>query len=109
MTFSYFPWEQMLYISCHIGNTRTSASADGDIYGSEGQYHRYEEGDWDDDMDEHLQDVSSGQVYPQGRSGRSFDRYSDDNMGGHDNVYVTPETTAPLQPADQVSLDLHIV
>ena len=79
--------------------------ADGDIYGSEGQYHRYEEGDWDDDMDmdEHYQDVSSGQVQLRGRSGCSFgaDRYSGDNMGGHDDdAYVTPETTASLQAAD---------
>ena len=31
----------------------TSFIADGDIYGSEGQYHRYEEGDWDNDTNEH--------------------------------------------------------
>ncbi len=87
--------------------------ADGDIYGSEGQYIRYEEGNWDEAYDEQYQDVSSGQPFanPRGRSGsarpaQSFgaDRYSGDNMAGPDAAYVTPETTAPLQAAGQVCL-----
>ena len=81
--------------------------ADGDIYDSEGQYIRYEEGNWAGDA---YDDVSSGHLYanPGGRSGsarpsRSFgaDGYSDDNMADAD-AYVTPETTAPLQAAGQV-------
>lgn len=88
----------------------SACGADGDIYGSEGQYIRYEEGNWDEAYDE---DVSSGRPYanPRGRSGsarpaRSYgaDRYSDDNMAGPDPAYITPETTAPLQAADQVCI-----
>lgn len=87
--------------------------ADGDIYGSEGQYIRYEEGNWDEAYDEQYQDVSSGQPFanPRGRSGSArpaqsygADRYSGDNMAGPDAAYVTPETTAPLQAAGQVCL-----
>ena len=87
--------------------------ADGDIYGSEGQYIRYEEGNWDEAYDEQYQDVSSGQpsANPRGRSGSArpaqsydADRYSGDNMAGPDAAYITPETTAPLQAAGQVCL-----
>ena len=83
---------------------------DGDIYGSEGQYIRYEEGTWD--SPEAYEEVSSGHPYvnPRGRSGsarpsRSYgaDRFSNDNMADGDDAYVTPETTAPLQAAGQVS------
>ncbi|KAL0032721.1 hypothetical protein WJX79_005609 [Trebouxia sp. C0005] len=85
-------------------------ASDGDIYGSEGQYIRYEEGDWDEAYDEQYQDVSSGQPFanPRGRSGSArpahsygADRYSGDNMAGPDAAYITPETTAPLQAAGQ--------
>ena len=82
---------------------------DGDIYGSEGQYIRYEEGTWD--SPEAYEDVSSGHPYanPRGRPGSArpshsygADRFSDDNMADGD-AYVTPQTTAPLQAAGQVS------
>lgn len=80
---------------------------DGDIYGSEGQYIRYEEGAWD--SPEAYEEVSSGHPYanPRGRSGSArpsygADRVSDDDMADGD-AYVTPETTAPLQAAAQVS------
>ena len=86
---------------------------DGDIYGSEGQYIRYEEGTWDGDT---YEDVSSGHPYAnlRGRSGSARpsqshggDRYSNDNMGDGD-AYVTPETTAPLQAAGQV-ITMHVL
>lgn len=89
--------------------TCVSLYTDGDIYGSEGQYIRYEEGAWD--SPEAYEEVSSGHPYanPRGRSGsarpsRSYgvDRASDDDMDEGD-AYVTPETTAPLQAAGQVS------
>ena len=92
--------EQAVRMCCHT---------DGDIYGSEGQYIRYEEGTWD--SPEVYEDVSSGHPYanPRGRSGSARpshsyggDRFSDDNMANGD-AYVTPETTAPLQAAGQVS------
>ncbi len=88
---------------------------DGDIYGSEGQYIRYEEGNWDEAYDEQYQDVSSGQPFanPRGRSGSArpaqsygADRYSGDNMADPDAAYVTPETTAPLQATGQVCLHM---
>jgi len=90
---------------------KLNVPADGDIYGSEGQYIRYEEGNWDEAYDEQYQDVSSGQPFanPRGRSGSArpaqsygADRYSGDNMAGPDAAYITPETTAPLQAAGQV-------
>ena len=98
--YSVLVTEQAVSVCCHT---------DGDIYGSEGQYIRYEEATWD--SPEAYEDVSSGQPYakPGGRSGsaRPFhshgsDRFSDDNMADGD-AYVTPETTAPLQAAGQVS------
>ncbi|KAL3131529.1 hypothetical protein ABBQ38_007832 [Trebouxia sp. C0009 RCD-2024] len=82
-------------------------ASDGDIYGSEGQYIRYEEGAWD--SPEAYEEVSSGHPYanPRGRSGSArpshsygVDRVSDEDMDEGD-AYVTPETTAPLQAADQ--------
>ena len=94
-------WVEFVVIAC--------CHTDGDIYGSEGQYIRYEEGTWD--SPEAYEDVSSGHPYanPRGRSGSArpsqshgADRFSDDNMADGD-AYVTPETTAPLQAAGQVS------
>ena len=102
-----YPSDQ--YTSCD------AYTADGDIYGSEGQYVRYEEGDWNDEADdEHYQDVSSGRPFPDPRGGRpgsarpgrscGVDRYSDDNMAGPGRAYITPETSPPLQAAAQVGV-----
>ena len=99
----------MLSLQCALASSSV-AWPDGDIYGSEGQYIRYEEGQWEGS--DVYEDVSSGQAIanPRGRSGsarpsRSFgaDRYSDDNMADG-NAYATPETTAPLQAVGQVKL-----
>lgn len=73
---------------------------DGDIYGSEGAYMRYEEGAWEG-SDAHDQDVSSGrQRYrsrpASARPAHSYGGYTDDSMD-NDDAYATPETTAPLQ------------
>lgn len=73
--------------------------ADGDIYGSEGAYMRYEEGAGEG-SDPYDQDVSSGRRHYRGRHSsarpaHSYGGYSDDDMD--DDAYVTPETNPPLQ------------